>query len=490
MRNLIKRFFGGERGSVAVPIAPASPGTDAIVQRANDRASKLSSSGMYLAFNPKQPISDPEFLSGRTNEIDLCIDQLMAKGGHVLIYGDRGVGKSSIGYVLASIFPKINEFSDYKTYMRRCDGLDTIQTIFSGPLRDLGVDVTVLSQRNSQEDEVEKKAKLGGVAAMGIGVASVSLNGGAESSSKKSVSSATTHISAHDLADQASWIAEVISEHKGLLFIDEMERIGDDSVKFKIATIIKHVSDNPRAKFKFLLAGIAQNAAELTANHPSVQRCLAEVQLGRLEVRDIMKILELGEKYVKIPTKDGVRPLVISSVMKKEIAKRTHGYPYFAHLIGQGAVKLAIDRGDNNLDEQVEFSDAIDYAYNNAEGRLRKSLDYAIENDEKGRYRGLLIAAAELDSSTLSAQEWVAAYSSRWNESLTANQLSPYLSRLVANRDQVDSWQEDGLIPIFTRIGSGAYRFTDPRMPSFIRMALSGSANRFINQSTSVSTKD
>jgi hypothetical protein len=90
-----------------------------------------------------------------------------------------------------------------------------------------------------------------------------------------------------------------------------------------------------------------------------------------------------------------------------------------------------------------------------------------------------LIAAAEKDSVSFSYQEWTDAYTQRWGEELSA--IAPYQQRLVADPEEIDDWgkERNGAKPILTRIKGGAYRFTDPRMASFIRLALSGAVNRF-----------
>lgn len=51
--------------------------------------------------SPSQPIQSIEHLYGRSHELDQIDKALYAPGRHVFIYGDRGVGKSSLAAAAA-----------------------------------------------------------------------------------------------------------------------------------------------------------------------------------------------------------------------------------------------------------------------------------------------------------------------------------------------------------------------------------------------------
>ena len=53
------------------------------------------------SFTPTRPISVPDLLSGRINLMYRLMLDIAAPSQHVLIHGDRGVGKTSIARVLA-----------------------------------------------------------------------------------------------------------------------------------------------------------------------------------------------------------------------------------------------------------------------------------------------------------------------------------------------------------------------------------------------------
>ena len=52
--------------------------------------------------SPAQPIQSIENLQGRTKELARIEKALFAPGRHIFIYGDRGVGKSSLAAAAAN----------------------------------------------------------------------------------------------------------------------------------------------------------------------------------------------------------------------------------------------------------------------------------------------------------------------------------------------------------------------------------------------------
>src|SRR3546814_16367757 len=54
-----------------------------------------------MAFGASQPGSDSRFFAGRQDTLARIIAALEGEGAHVVIYGERGIGKTSLMHVLA-----------------------------------------------------------------------------------------------------------------------------------------------------------------------------------------------------------------------------------------------------------------------------------------------------------------------------------------------------------------------------------------------------
>jgi len=54
-------------------------------------------------FFPGHQIVDPKLFSGRKNEIGQAVQALSRKGCSIIVYGDRGTGKTSILEMISSM---------------------------------------------------------------------------------------------------------------------------------------------------------------------------------------------------------------------------------------------------------------------------------------------------------------------------------------------------------------------------------------------------
>ncbi|MET4780168.1 ATP-binding protein [Glaciihabitans sp. UYNi722] len=101
---------------------------------------KIAESGIRNIFTPHQPIAESDLLFGREAEVRSLIETLNTPGQHVLLYGERGVGKSSIANVTSSV---VSVLLNRNVYEKRCDNSDTFESILKGPLAEVGADLTL-----------------------------------------------------------------------------------------------------------------------------------------------------------------------------------------------------------------------------------------------------------------------------------------------------------------------------------------------------------
>ncbi len=51
-------------------------------------------------FKPKTPIDDERLFAGRAKELGLVLDTVYEAGGHAIIFGEKGVGKTSLARII------------------------------------------------------------------------------------------------------------------------------------------------------------------------------------------------------------------------------------------------------------------------------------------------------------------------------------------------------------------------------------------------------
>jgi Cdc6-like AAA superfamily ATPase len=389
-----------------------------------DREKKIADSGVRNIFTPHQPISEIDLLFGRQAEVQKLVETLNTPGQHVLLYGERGVGKSSLANVVSSL---LNVMLDSEVYVKRCDHSDTFESIMSRPLAAVGADLTLM-QLDSQTDN-----KVGG---------SIKVLSG------EHAKSVTASYKAHHSLSPST-VAEAVQGLDALLVVDEADAIGNLEDRRKLAEVIKLLSD-AGSKLKVMVVGIAATGDELTAAHPSVQRCLRETKLERMSDSELREIIDTGSQ------KAG---LTFASKVVTSIVQLSAGYPHFTHLIALKCAEQAVAAHRRNIDES-HLHEALDLAVKDAEGSLKRDFDNAVRSYGSDMYVKIVISAADIPSGEFNAATLREAIRHRTGTSISQGALNNYLKRLVSI---------DGST-VLTRKAKGVYCFTDPRMASFARM--------------------
>ncbi|MCW5198722.1 hypothetical protein VU06_03120 [Desulfobulbus sp. F3] len=102
-------------------------------------------------------------------------------------------------------------------------------------------------------------------------------------------------------------------------------------------------------------------------------------------------------------------------------------------------------------------------AVEDAEGSLKRTYDNATRSCNTDTYKKILLAAASCKADEIRSKELREAYDKLWSEKITQGSLSNYLKKLIS----------DDFSLIMRRIAKGVYRFADPRMPSYVKIAQS-----------------
>ncbi|MFT2692236.1 AAA family ATPase [Clavibacter zhangzhiyongii] len=385
---------------------------------------KIAESGIRNIFTPHQPISDTDLLFGRRDEVQSLVQTLNTPGQHVLLYGERGVGKSSLANIVADMLTVLVETT---VHTKRCDQSDTFESIMRNSLAEVGADLTLIGAA----EEVEGSAEGGFKFAKGA-------------IAKKVVAQ---YAASHSLSP--STVAEAIGDLEGLLVVDEADAIGNSEDRRKLAELIKLLSDSG-SKYKVMVVGIAATGSELTAAHPSVQRCLRETKLDRMTADELRDIVVLGGEKAN---------LTFTAPVVKAIIDLSAGYPHFTHLIALKCAERAVVAGRGEVDTP-HMKTALALAVKDAEGTLKRSYEDSTRSANTSMYRSIVRAAARISSEEFSASTLREQIEKVTGDSISQGSLNNYLQRLVTDEGT----------SIFTRSMKGVYRFSDPRMASYVRM--------------------
>src|SRR5687768_8715061 len=90
-------------------------------------------------FTPARPIKSPEHFKGRVSELQTIVSAVGNAGQHVLIFGPRSVGKTSLAYVSTSVATV--RYKDLKILKFSCDESTTFTSIAQRLARALALPV-------------------------------------------------------------------------------------------------------------------------------------------------------------------------------------------------------------------------------------------------------------------------------------------------------------------------------------------------------------
>ena len=385
---------------------------------------RLNESGVRNVFTPHTPINQESLFRGRSSEVQQILSTLNTPGQHVLLFGDRGVGKSSLANIASS---KLIKITDKELIIKRCSKSDTFVSIFEEALVKCGVDLSISARKDTNNLAFNK---------VGFGYQHCTERNGVS-----------------DRAQSPSWICNKVKDNNILLLIDEFDAISNNDDKHKIAEVIKLLSDS-NSSFKIFIVGIAESAEELTAGHPSVQRCLKEIKLSKMSMRELVDIINSGSVRLKLNfTRDA----------KYRICRLSSGYPHFTHLIALKAAEMAIISELKEIDIDLVNS-AIEKSISDCENSLRQSYDETVKSSSTMVvYRKVLYATALCYDEFIRSKDIKFVFNFIFDEDITQQRLNQYLSKLVSNSND----------KILRRLTKGVYRFTDPRMSAYIRLVQS-----------------
>lgn len=137
--------------------------------------------------------------------------------------------------------------------------------------------------------------------------------------------------------------------------------------KEKLAELIKQLSDY-QSQFTIFIVGISKTAKELIGGHPSVQRCIKEIQLQRMSDSELTDIITRGAERLH---------LSFSESVQRSIVKASAGFPYFTQLLALKSAEEAVAKGVNYVTED-DFVVAVRRAVDDLEGSLKDHYDAAI----------------------------------------------------------------------------------------------------------------
>lgn len=300
-------------------------------------------------FTPNAPIDELSLFAGRMQQIQRVVDAINQKGQHAILFGERGVGKTSLANMLRSfvsggpqvLAPRIN-----------CDTTDTFTSVWRKVFSEIDM-VQAVSGAGFVPHTRDK---------------AVDLLGGGETISPDDVRRALT-IMAKDVLP--------------IVILDEFDRL-DQATKRAIADTIKTLSDHAVGA-TVIMVGVADSVDEIIAGHQSINRALREVRMPRMHVNEIQKIITTGLEKL------GMR---VDVPALERIALFSQGLPHYTHLLGLHSARVAL--GEYSLVVSLPaVEEAIKTAIQDANQSVSNAVHQATQSPRKDSlFADVLLACA------------------------------------------------------------------------------------------------
>lgn len=359
-------------------------------------------------FSPTAPVEENELFSGRVLQLKRLIDTIFQRGQHVVIYGDRGVGKTS----LLNIFENkiIPQASSVKIFRTRCYEDDDFTKIWERIFDDY-------------------KKKNGDFAADDV----------------------DSTLSPHSLLKIVGTLG---AEIKPVFIFDEYDRITDAETKLKMAETIKLFSDDS-SNSTIALVGVGRTIHDLIVDHESTKRAVRQIGMPRMDA------LEQREIITKRLSKAG---MTVDDGVLRRIVILARGMPVYAHLLGMHAAQAAIDGQSLNVTEKHLFAslgECLDQCGESTRHDYVKAIHSTVP---KNQYREILLACA------LAQPDEFGAFTQAAVRDATIL-LFKEVKEIPAFARHLQAFCSIDRGPILEKEGtpkSYKFRFTDPMMQSYL----------------------
>ncbi|WP_162139225.1 AAA family ATPase [Pseudanabaena sp. PCC 6802] len=286
-------------------------------------------------FTPSAPIDSQDLFAGRFEQISQVISAVSQKGQHVILYGERGVGKTSLANVISQIMRSVSG-QEVHSAIVNCDGIDDFTSLWQKIFREVD---SLRAHADTPPQEITPES-----------------------------------------------IRYILQRNPGktIVVIDELDRLGNGRVATELlADTIKTLSDH-LVDTTLILVGVADSVNELIAEHASIERSLVQVQMPRMSVSELYELLDKRFGLLKIEVPEQI---------KKRIAFLSQGLPSYTHLLALHASQKAIARSSKSI-EDSDLDSAIRVAVDKAYQSILNAYHQATSSSRETIYAQVLLACA------------------------------------------------------------------------------------------------
>lgn len=241
------------------------------------------------AFTPEAPINSRDLFAGRIKERDKVINAIFQLGAHVVLFGERGVGKTSLTNTLYDFLVAAVGKSNYSMARVTCSRRMNFEAIWKTIFRSLAIEYE------------DKEMTL------------------------------DSWLEANPHAENVRETISILS-NPSIIVIDEIDQINDLETQKGLADTVKTLSDNS-VQTTLIMVGVADSLDQLIKDHASIDRAIVQVRMPRMSKNELLEIVDRGLENCELSVEPDV---------KGRLADYSQGLPSYTHLLAREAALSAV----------------------------------------------------------------------------------------------------------------------------------------------------
>ena len=306
---------------------------------------------LRAAYTPSQPVFDPRMFAGRLGVLKAAIRAIEDQRLHLVIYGERGIGKTSLLHMLNSAARDARYIVAYMS----CGAASNFDETF----RSVATEIPLLFHSDYAPTTAEAEA--------GASLASLLPSG---------------QLFPRRFGD----LCNKLTGTRVLIILDEFDRVENVQFRRDVAELIKILSDRS-VRVQLVIAGVAADLAELVEHIPSVRRNILAIPVPLMTAEEIGELVANGERASGVTMTPAARERIVSI---------SAGSPYIASLISHHAALDALD--SQRLDvSPADVGSALEHALGELATRISKGAMAQLNklcNDSGTELLGVIAASA------------------------------------------------------------------------------------------------
>ena len=223
-------------------------------------------------FTPGTPVRRLDLFAGRRTQLLDLASVIGHPGQHAVIYGERGVGKTSLANIISDA---IQESSNVAFWRVTCSRADTFESIWARLLKEY-TDETLYGDTVPGPDKVR-----------------------------------------------------LILQRQGLLVVvlDELDQIDDPITMAHMADTVKALSDHA-VDTTLIFVGVADSIDELLEEHESVERALMQIQMPRMSPPELVEAIDKRLEVLSMTMTDDAKRRI--AILSEGLPYYTHTLALYA----------------------------------------------------------------------------------------------------------------------------------------------------------------